>query len=238
MLPGAPAALSGRIAPGDAICAVGGVRIDHAEPNAKQVRELILGDDMPGSTVRLELLRHGTRFRVELERVPTSSMRHRKQLFTLLCELKSAARARRPSPRTRDLVHLPSPAKDEAHPAAGFGPAPRPRTPPPPDGEWVSGSDGSSQASPARAPALHAPEADLLSMLDEALGLWNTMVMEEDDRAKQLSECENGLSSLEAILQQLPHSAEAEENMEQMQSELAQISNLLRGEETSTECPE
>ena len=230
ILPGAPAAQSRQIAPGDAILAVDGVVIDHAERGAR-VRELILGDDVPGSTVRLDLLRKGACFSVELERVPTSSTRHRKQLFTILCDIKAAARRLRVarSPHARNPGE--SPAR-EADPGAGGKPAPRPRTPPPPDGEWVSGSDGSVQASPARAPALHALEEDLVSMLDEALELWGTMVGEEDDRTNQLSRFENGFSSLEAILQQIPNSGEAEESMMQLQSELAEISNFLRGEVT------
>jgi hypothetical protein len=239
MLPGAPAARSKRIALGDAIRAVDGTRIDGRLRNTEGVHhltQLIIGDDLPGSMVDLELLRRadGTPFHVKLERMPTSDIReHRKHLFEILCKMKSLAKgpvshpqpSARPSPVSRSTNSSPSrvsaasPRLSEEPASANTNTTPRPCTPPPLDedsaNQWaVSNPTAENGVLPAVAPESDAASKNAsIQLLDEALMLWGQMVEEEDTRAEQLLECRNELDNLENIFQnvkQLPNVRDAE----------------------------
>jgi len=82
---GGPAWDSGLIVKGDKILAVDGEPV-----TGKNVTSLLVGEDVPGSIVKIDLQRGQESLQVQLTRMPTSKIADRRKMFEYFAAIKNS----------------------------------------------------------------------------------------------------------------------------------------------------
>ena len=248
LLPGAPAARSRQIAVGDHIIAVDDISTLLLGSDVA-IGTLLLGSDVAGSTVQLRLRSQRDHLErdVVLERMPVSSIHHRKRLFEIFCILQDVS-AQLQAPATESPFRRPLPATpgsagaspgapaavQHGSSAAGAAAVRRPRTPSP----TPSPTRGAHSPSTSTPPAPDQIRSRLVKAVEEGVKLWSLMVEEEDARTDRVRECceAGALARAEAALARLSDSVQCyaadtqklESCLASQQAELSDLCNALR----------